>query len=213
MTVSNADYLDPDAFSSSIRSEERVEPAIWIGDLAAYNSGILHGKWVTVAPDMTIEDLQAKVNDILEEGQRKYSKETLSLHEEWGIFDFEGFGPIRLDQYTPLQTVLEHVNRMGDNEDKYFAFIDANGVHCADEYDPDESFGPYESPDEFAWNEMDEIVLGPYQTLAEWLESKYMPARFATCIRFDTEDYIDTLRNDGYSFGYHNNKLYVFAPR
>jgi len=83
-------------------------PAIWVGDLAAYNAGILHGEWIKLDAEMTIDELDAKVKAILAEGTRRYCRETLSAeHEEWMISDYEGFGPIRIGEYSSLSSVLE----------------------------------------------------------------------------------------------------------
>lgn len=193
-----------------------VKPAIWISDLAAYNSGILHGEWVTLTGDTTLEELNQKVEEILAKGTRLYSKETLSdKHEEFGIFDFEGFGPIRLEEYESLETVLEYAKHICDDADKFFAFIDAMGDDYADDYEQYEVYGPYESSQEYAWNDLEELLgLGPRETLTEWLERKGMPKGIALSMKFDVAEYMKIVQNDGMSFGVGpSGKLYGIDPK
>ncbi len=161
---------------------EKTTPAIWVGDLAAYNAGILHGEWIKL-DGATIEEIQAAVNDILDEGTRRYSDETLSVHEEFGIFDFEGFGPIKLDQYESLTTVLEHVERMGDDPARYFAYVSVHGEHYADQYDSAMVRGPFDDENDYAWEYL-ENQIGSCD-LGGWLESKGMPADLVLGIVFD----------------------------
>jgi antirestriction protein len=189
---------------------DRLEPAIWIGDLAAYNSGILHGEWVKLEPEMTLEDLNSKVQKILADGTRRYQKETLSeKHEEWGIFDYEGFGPIKVREYESLESVLKHAHHIADDTDKYFAFIDAMGEDYSEWYESYEGCGPYESKSEYAWNDLEELLLGP-DTLSEWLQRRGLTAAMASSMKFDTDEYIRWVENDGTTFGEYNGKFYAF---
>lgn len=124
-------------------------PAIWIADLAAYNAGHLHGKWVKLDADTTLDDLNRQVEAILKEGQRQYSRETLGVHEEFAIHDYECFGPIRIGEYDSLETVLDHAHRIGEEPNKYAAWISARGESDAENFDPELVHGPYESEDDY----------------------------------------------------------------
>lgn len=122
--------------------------SIYVADLAAYNAGYLHGKWIDL-DDITLDDLHEQVQAILAEGTRLYGRETLSVHEEWSIHDYEGFGPIRVEEYTPLETVVGHAQRMADEPHKYFAWVEVRGVSDAENFDPDQVCGPYGSESEY----------------------------------------------------------------
>lgn len=124
-------------------------PRIYVADLAAYNAGHLHGKWLDLDADTTVEELHQQVQAILNEGTRLYRRETLSIHEEWAIHDYEGFGPIRVEEYTSLESVVGHVQRMGEESRKYFAWVEARGVSDGDNFDPDMVSGPYESVSDY----------------------------------------------------------------
>lgn len=124
----------------------KVAPRIYVADLAAYNAGWLHGEWIAL-DGLTVDELRERVEAILAEGTRLYGRETCSVHEEFAIHDYEGFGPIRVGEYDTLETVLGHAERMGDEPNKYFAWIEAGGD--AEEFDPDQVFGPYESESDY----------------------------------------------------------------
>lgn len=194
-----------------------VAPAIWIADLAAYNAGILHGEWVRLDADTTIDELDATVKRILAEGTRRYCRETLSAeHEEFAIHDYEGFGPIRIGEYSSLSSVLGHVHRMADDPARYFAFIDAMGSDYADEYESHEVYGPYDSLEDYAWNEFDEIALnhmGPGDGLQEFLTQNGMPDGFARCVRFDAEQFVRDAQASGLSYGQYDGKFYIVEER
>jgi antirestriction protein len=78
-------------------------PRIYVADLACYNQGILHGEWIDVA-GMDIDDIQSKINEILESGT-KLSKDDDCPHEEHAIHDHEGLPGV--GEYTGLERILE----------------------------------------------------------------------------------------------------------
>ncbi|MBX9790018.1 MAG: antirestriction protein ArdA [Pirellulales bacterium] len=75
---------------------QKLKPMIYVACLAAYNAGMLHGKWIPAAQDA--DSLREEVNAILKESP-------VPLAEEWAIHDYEGFGDIRIDEYHSLSEV------------------------------------------------------------------------------------------------------------
>ena len=71
-------------------------PQIWVGSLADYNAGRLHGRWIDAAQDLA--DLQADINHMLATAPSPGA-------EEWGIFDYDGFSPLRLSESEDLDVV------------------------------------------------------------------------------------------------------------
>jgi antirestriction protein len=71
-------------------------PRVWIGDLAAYNAGRLHGKWTDATDLETLEDA---VRDVLSTSPEPFA-------EEVALMDREGFGDL-IGEYTPLEKVAE----------------------------------------------------------------------------------------------------------
>jgi antirestriction protein len=124
-------------------------PRIYVADLAEYNAGHLVGEWIELDDTDTAEDLAEKIRAFI----------LLPTHEEWAIHDYEGFGPIRIGEYDSLETIVKHVENMGDEPGKYFAWIADRGE--AEGFDPDMVFGPYESPDQW----LDEAISNEFGTL------------------------------------------------
>ena len=77
---------------------ENDTPRIYMACLAAYNAGTLHGCWIDAAQDLDAiwSALRAMLATSPEPGA-----------EEWAIHDFEGFGPLRLEEYDGIEHIHE----------------------------------------------------------------------------------------------------------
>lgn len=186
----------------------QVAPSIYVADLAAYNSGILHGKWISLEGKDS-DEVYNEINAMLAEGTLRFGLETMSSkHEEFAIHDYEGFGPIKVKEYDSISDVVDHVERMGDDPDKYFAYISATGEDYGDGYDPDNVQGPYDSQEEYAWEYLD-MVLGT-NDLASYLEKQGVPYGLAPYFKFDAKDFaFSESCNGAISFGEYEGKTYV----
>lgn len=72
-------------------------PRVYVACLAAYNSGILHGRWIAATnPD----DVRLEVSAMLAESP-------VPGAEEWAIHDYEGFEGICLSEHATFDTVCE----------------------------------------------------------------------------------------------------------
>jgi antirestriction protein len=80
------------------RPEQSPEPnpRIYVASLSDYNSGILHGAWLSA--NVGHEELAEGVQAMLAASPTPGA-------EEYGIFDYDGFGPVRIDEYERLETV------------------------------------------------------------------------------------------------------------
>ena len=114
-----------------------VKPRIYVADLAAYNAGILHGRWIDAAQDA--EDIQAEVNEMLAEGAKLYGAETLSpVHEEWAIHDYEGFDGINLSEWESFDRVSELAKAIDEHGEAFGAFVSYFGI------DPEDALSKFE---------------------------------------------------------------------
>lgn len=75
-----------------------TETKIYIADLAAYNSGYLHGIWVDASDE--VDDIQDRINAMLEASPVEES-------EEYAVHDYEGFGSYSVGEYDSIQTLHE----------------------------------------------------------------------------------------------------------
>jgi len=74
-------------------------PRLYVACLAAYNNGILHGRWIDASTD--VDEMQEEIEAMLKESP-------VPEAEEWAIHDSEGFGRELVEEYTGL----EHIVRM-----------------------------------------------------------------------------------------------------
>lgn len=74
------------------------EPRIYVSSLSDYNAGRLYGAWINANQDD--EDIQEAISEML-------SRSTESIAEEWAIHDYEGFGPLRIDEYESIEHVAK----------------------------------------------------------------------------------------------------------
>jgi len=119
-------------------------PRIYVACLAAYNNGILHGAWMDAAQDAW--ELWEAVRNML-------AKSPIHHAEEWAIHDYEGFGGMRLGEYTGLERVAELA-----------AFVVAHGALGAAVLD-------YHSGDlDEARQTLEDRHLGTYDSLADYMQ-------------------------------------------
>ena len=121
-----------------------VVPRIYVACLAAYNAGILHGRWID-ADD--VDDMEAATRAMLKASP-------IPDAEEWAIHDHEGLGR-HISEFSSFQTCADISEYISDMErqggeawamdllDYYAGDVD-DARKAADEY-----AGTYESPEEF----------------------------------------------------------------
>ena len=73
-------------------------PRIYVADLAAYNSGMLHGVWIDATQEL--ESIQEQIQAMLAYSPTKNS-------EEYAIHDFENFGSYRVGEFEGIESVHE----------------------------------------------------------------------------------------------------------
>jgi antirestriction protein len=126
-----------------------LKPMIYVACLAAYNAGILHGKWISAAQDA--DSLHAEVQAILQESPEP-------LAEEYAIHDYEGFGKIRSEEYTPLSEVSRLALLIEEHGEAFAAYA----AHVDTESATEESFldayrGHWDSEVAYAMDLFDEL--------------------------------------------------------
>lgn len=121
---------NPDHEAQSSANPERPEyehPAIWIGSLADYNNGDLHGDWMDATRDD--EDIHAEIQRILAGGPAARRGE---VPEEWGIFDHQGFGPLQIGVYDLIEEVSRLARAIAEHGPAFAAFASGDLVDRED---------------------------------------------------------------------------------
>lgn len=95
-----------------------LKPRIYVACLAAYNNGYLHGEWIDANQDL--DSLWGEVKKIL-------ASSPIPNAEEFAIHDYEGFGEIRINEYTGLETVANYAEFLAEHGElgaNVFAYTD-----------------------------------------------------------------------------------------
>ncbi|WP_454162997.1 antirestriction protein ArdA [Gordonia iterans] len=118
-----------DIYSAEIAENGRIEradkltlrPQVWIGCLAAYNNGRLHGDWV---------DAAVESDELYESVQRILASSPEPDAEEWGIFDSDEFGSYRVHEYDQLEQVARVARGIAEHGPAFAAWAE---LHDGDE--------------------------------------------------------------------------------
>lgn len=157
-------------------------PRVWIGCLAAYNAGTLHGEWIDA--DQDAEDIAEAINAVL-------ASSPVANAEEYDIFDFDACFGMR-----PRSTSAERIAEVG-------SFISDHGelgVSVAKHFDNDinqttealeHNFrGEYDSLVEFA-----EELVQETQDLTDWILAYFDFDRYARDLELGGEVFTVILKN------------------
>lgn len=125
-------------------TNEPMQPRIYVACLAAYNSGYLHGAWIDASPDAWA--IWDGINAMLKTSP-------VPDAEEFAIHDYEGFGGVRIEEYTG-------VNRIAT----IAGFLEAHGELAA------LVLAYYSGDIEEAQAAMEDRYLGSYGTLADYVQ-------------------------------------------
>jgi len=83
-------------------------PRIYVACLAAYNNGVLHGRWIDANQDPG--DIWNDVNAMLAASPDTHT-------EEWAIHDHEGFGSLPLSEWESFERVSALAQFIGEHPD------------------------------------------------------------------------------------------------
>ena len=125
------------------REPER-RPRIYVASLADYNDGRLHGAWIDADRD------EREFND---EVAAMLERSPTPSAEEWAIHDYEGFGPVPLDEYESLERIAALSTGIAEHGPAFAHWAALSGV---DSPDPGEGF--------------EELYLGHWNSLEEYAE-------------------------------------------
>ena len=128
-----------------------VPPSIWVGSLADYNNGDLHGRWVDAARDP--DDIHRDIRAMLASGPAAARGES---PEEWGIFDHEGFGALRIDQYESIDYVSRVARGITEHGPAFAAWADVMQDEELLDGFADAYLGHHDSLESYAENWFDE---------------------------------------------------------
>lgn len=91
------------------------QPRIYVACLAAYNNGYLHGAWIDAAQEPWA---------IYDAVRAMLSASPIADAEEWAIHDYEGFGSVRIEEYTGFERVSEIASFLAEHGEIGAALLD-----------------------------------------------------------------------------------------
>ena len=97
-----------------------VPPQIWVASLADYNNGTLHGVWLNAARDEA--ELHADISTML--AASPLTAATGEPAEEWAIFDYDGFTPLRIDEHENLRWISRVAKGITEHGPAFAAYAD-----------------------------------------------------------------------------------------
>ena len=158
------------------KKEAPTVPSVWIGCLAAYNSGRLHGEWVEIPTN--IEALRDQIKKVIDTSPAEYA-------EEYFFADYENC-PESFGEYEDLESLVNFANAVEehgiDKVNAYLQFADIENLENID----DCYHGCWDSWDDFA-NEMadEQIACHTSQNKNEFLERYFDYEMYARDLSYD----------------------------
>ncbi len=154
--------------------EPALHPRVWIGSLADYNAGVLHGAWLDAAQEP--EELEAAVDDLL-------ARSPTPGAEEWAIFDSDDFGGLRIDEHEGLDTVSRLARGLVEHGPAFAAWAEIAGR------EPDD-LGRFGAAYLGRWDSLLQYAEQLFEDLgyAELL-AQALPREMQPYVRFDAEGF------------------------
>ena len=139
-------------------------PRIYVACLAAYNNGHLHGSWIDVEDEDSIQDA---VRAILKSSP-------IPEAEEWAIHDYENFDGVTINEYDSFARVVEIAEFIGNCSGFGGKLLENYGGDIEDaESALDRYNGEYESLADFA-EELTESTTEIPENLKYYIDYKSM---------------------------------------
>lgn len=172
-------------------------PRVYVASLSDYNAGRLHGVWIDATDDL--DTIWAHVQAMLAASASPGA-------EEWAIHDYEGFGPVRIDEYENLETVNQLAEGIDQHGEAFAWWADYLGSSAWDELDRfDDAFmGRYESLADYATDLLDAFGIDPDP-------QQWAPEIIAPYVRFDLDGFAADLHHHEVIYE-GSSGVYVFAP-
>jgi antirestriction protein len=161
----------------------KTTPKVWIASLSDYNAGDLHGAWVSA--DQEPEEIWEGINEVLGSSRQPRA-------EEWAVFDYEGFGPMRLSEYEGVEQLSRLGRGIGAHGEAFAVFADLVGPGDDEllQYFEDSFLGHFESAVAYAEDYLEDV--GIERTL-----DQAVPGSLRPYVRIDTEALVRDMEIEG----------------
>lgn len=167
-------------------------PQIWVGSWLDYNNGILHGRWIDAARDET--DVWTDIEAMLAASPtaKKYGETA----EDWGIFDTDNFGKLRIGESETVERVTKLARGIAEHGPAFAAWAELADDHGQLEDFSDSYIGEYDSLEAYVEEMADDAG---YNRLLD----ETIPASIRGYVRLDTAALAHDMWIDGAIFKAH----------
>lgn len=170
-----------------------LNPRIYVASLSDYNAGILHGAWIDLS-SLDADTIHDEIEEML--AASPYMAETGEVAEEWAIHDYDGFGGLRVGEWSLMGGLVATAEMLLEDDGEMLAMW---ASHMG-----------YEADDEAWHHEWEDVTVyrGYLEDVAEeiFFEIYDVPDHLAPYI--DTDRFARDLDMDGYT----EIGGYVFSP-
>jgi antirestriction protein len=158
--------------------EEAAEarPRIWVGSWLDYNNGVLHGDWI--AADREDSEVWADIQAML--ARSPTAAETGEAAEEWGIFDHENFGALRIDEQETVGWVAKVARGISEHGPAFAAWAGVVEDEALLDGFASDYLGHYDSVQAYADQLADDLA---FQQLLD----RHVPEHLRPYVHLDTE--------------------------
>src|SRR5579859_3240619 len=159
-------------------NEEAAEarPRIWVGSWLDYNNGVLHGDWIDA--DREDSEVWSDIQAML--ARSPTSAETSEVAEDWGIFDHENFGGLRIDEQESVAWVAKVARGISQHGPAFAAWAGVVEDETLLDGFASDYLGHYDSVEDYA-----EQVFGG--VAFEQLLERHVPEHLRPYIHLDTQ--------------------------
>ena len=127
------------------QSKGEETPAIYVADLADYNTGILRGQWIEIEVDTEVDNIHEAIAEML----------ALKEHEEYAVHDYNNLPHSGLGEYPDLEEVVEIARAVHEHGykliDGYLSLFGVEGLAVLE----DRFLGIYASVEDYAYEYID----------------------------------------------------------
>lgn len=128
-------------------------PAVWVGSWLDYNNGQLHGAWIHAdqADEAIADDIQAMLN------RSPTAAVTGDVAEDWGVFDFDHFGALRIDEQESVAWIGAVGRGITEHGLAFAAYADLVQESSALDNFADDYVGQYASVENYVEGFVDDV--------------------------------------------------------
>ena len=117
-------------------------PRIYVACLAAYNNGMLYGKWIDA--DQDADSIRLEIQTML-------AGSPIPGAEEWAIHDYDGFCGLRLSESEDIEDLVETVSLITEHGEAWARYAEYVGTDYASQEDFEEAYaGEWDSEEDYA---------------------------------------------------------------